>query len=149
LTKGKARLVPFDVVRLYWGDPRSIKGAFGRVTDERGNFAGDVAPREQEVRRLTALYGLHTESPLLADVVAKVTITNGDDLEIFTPAIDPEGEHIYGVEGNDAPVYDAATKFAKLEREMAIVKEQLAAEQRNGKNDGADVADDSPRRPAR
>ena len=70
---------------------------FGRTEDRNG--IGDIPPREHEIRRLSALYGLYdTNAGQLADAVPDVTITTGDDVEIICPATDPDGKHIYGYE---------------------------------------------------
>ena len=147
LEPGKAKLVPFDLVRLFFGDPRSVPGVQGRTEDKRG--IGDIPPREHEIRRLAALYGLYeVNAARLPEAVPDVTITNGDDIEIVTPATDPEGKHAYGYDRDSAEVHDPASRFAALEAEMRLVKQQLEAEaKRPAKNDGADVEVDGP--PAR
>ena len=147
LEAGHSRLVPFDLVRLYFGDPRSVMSKFGRTEDRNG--IGDIPPREQEIRRLSALYGLYdTNAGQLADAVPDVTITTGDDVEIICPATDPNGKHIYGYEHDEAEVHDVATQLSKMREQMKMMERQLAEqEKKGGKNDGADVEVDGP--PAR
>ncbi len=141
----RAKLVPFDLVRIYFGDPRSVPGQFGRTESRKGQI-GDIPPREQEIRRLSVLYGLYdTNTGLIAQAVPQVTITTADDIEVFCPATDPEGTHIYGYAKDSAAVHDPATRFAQLESEMRLVRQQLDAERGKGvANDGADVAEDGP-----
>jgi hypothetical protein len=145
LEPGRAKLVPFDLVRLFFGDPRSVPGQFGRTESRKGRV-GDIPPREQEIRRLSVLYGLYdTNTDLISQVVPNVTITTADDVEVFCPATDPEGTHIYGYAKDSAAVHDPATRFAQLEAEMRQVKMELQAREEKGiKNDGADVVEDGP-----
>jgi hypothetical protein len=144
LEAGQAKLVPFDLVRVFFGDPRSVNGVQGRTEDKNG--VGDIAPRENEIRRLCVLYGIYdVNADLLADAVPDVTITNGDEVEIICPALDPDGKHAYGYEKNAAEVHDPATRMANLEAEMRLIKQQMEAEAKKGtKNDGADVKTDGP-----
>src|ERR1700689_1446525 len=91
---GQMRLVPFDIVRLYFGDPRSVPGEFGRVETKNSKVGiGDIVPREQEIRRLCVLYGLYeTHMDLLPKAVPACTITTADGIEVICPAIDPDGD---------------------------------------------------------
>ena len=144
LEAGQAKLVPFDLVRVYFGDPRSVPGVQGRTEDKRG--IGDIPPREHEIRRLACLYGLYeANAPLLPQAVPNVSIFTADDDEVICPATDPEGEHIYGYDHTAVEVNDPATRFEQLEAEMRMIKAQMRAEAESGaKNDGADVAHDGP-----
>lgn len=148
LEEGQAKLVPFDIVRLYWGDPRSVtspdgKLVFGKTTGGKGQVA-DIAPREYEVRRLCVLYGIYeTNIHLLPLVVPKVTITNAEEVEIFCPAVDPEGTHVYGAVPDPTENHDLATTIAKMQSELKQL--QRAYDESGGKkNDGADVTVDRP-----
>lgn len=143
LEEGRAKLVPFNLVRIYWGDPRSVPSQFGRTESRKGQI-GDIAPREQEVRRLSVLYGIYdTNMDQLAKAVPDVTITTADDIEVFCPAVDPDGTHIYGYAKDTATVHDPATRLAQLEAEMRQMRAQVEAEG-GRRNDGADVEVDGP-----
>lgn len=141
----RAKLVPFDLVRIYFGDPRSVVGQFGR-TESRKGTVGDIAPREQEIRRLSVLYGLYdTQRELISKAIPQVTITTADDIEIFCPAVDPEGNHVYGYAKDSAEVHDIATQLATMRQQIKLLENQAKAEEKLGtKNDGADVAEDGP-----
>ena len=58
---GAQRQVPFDVVRLYFGDPRSVVGEPGKFEDFDGK-RGDIAKREDEVRRVAGVWGLYDQN---------------------------------------------------------------------------------------
>lgn len=144
LEPGQAKLVPFDLVRVFFGDPRSVPGVQGRTEDKNG--VGDIAPREHEIRRLATLYGLYdVSSDQLSAAVPDVTITTGDDVEVICPATDPEGKHSYGYERDTAEVHDVATQLAKMREQIKMLETKAAAEaKRPAKNDGADVKTDGP-----
>jgi hypothetical protein len=144
LVAGAAKLVPFDLVRVFWGDPRSVPGVQGRTEDKRG--IGDIPPREHEIRRLAALYGLYEVNAAKLDLaVPDVTITTGDDVEIICPATDPEGKHVYGYEHDTAEVHDVATQLANMKAQIRLLEQAQTAEAKKGaKNDGADVKTDGP-----
>jgi hypothetical protein len=144
LEAGQAKLVPFDLVRVFFGDPRSVNGVQGRTEDKNG--VGDIAPRENEIRRLCVLYGIYdVNADLLAQAVPDVTITTGDDIEVICPATDPDGKHSYGFEASSAEVHDVATQLSKMREQIKMLETQAAAEaKRPAKNDGADVTVDGP-----
>jgi len=144
LEAGQAKLVPFDLVRVFFGDPRSVPGVQGRTEDKRG--IGDIPPREHEIRRLATLYGIYDVNLIrLSEAVPDVTITTGDDIEIICPATDPEGKHVYGYEHDTAEVHDVATQLSKMREQIKMLESQAKAEAKRGvKNDGADVTTDGP-----
>jgi len=145
LEEGEAKLVPFDVVRVYFGDPRSVSGTFGRTESKKG-VIGDIPPREQELRRLAVLYGLYdTHIEWLDRAVPNVTITTADDTEVICPASDPDGKHIYGYAHESAEVHDVATQLSKMREQIKLLEQQAKAQEKRGVvNDGADVEVDGP-----
>jgi hypothetical protein len=144
LEPGYAKLVPFDLVRLFFGDPRSVPGVQGRTEDRKGNV-GDIPPREQEIRRLSTIYGLYdVNAELLPRAVPDVTITTADDVEVICPAADPDGTHVYGYAGTTAEVHDVATQLSNMRKQIAMLEAAQRAEETNGKNDGSDVVTDGP-----
>jgi hypothetical protein len=56
---GMAAIVPFDVVRLYFGDPRTTPGAKRKVRDSLGEY--EIPGREIEIERLANMYGLYQQ----------------------------------------------------------------------------------------
>jgi hypothetical protein len=145
LEPGAVKLVPFDLVRLFWGDPRSVPGAGQFVEDRRGN-SGNVAPREEETRRLSVFYGLYdTDSAKVHLIVPDVTIETAEHLEVITPATDPLGEHIYGHIAPSAENHDVATQIAQMKMQIKLLEtHQKELERRGDDNSGADVKDDVP-----
>jgi len=132
---GKSVQVPWDVVRVYFGDPRSVPDEFQQTVDYDGN-KGDIPPRNKELSRLAGLYGLYDQGiHLLADnpKIANVTITtvgtpDSPPIEIFTPAVDPDGEvGIYGHRQSDEPNYDIASQLAELRTRNSQMEAQIAA----------------------
>jgi hypothetical protein len=145
LEEGQSKLVPFDLVRVYWGDPRSVPGSGQSVEDRRGN-QGNVAPREEETRRLACLYGLYdTDAAKVQTIVASVTIMTAEQIEVVCPATDPEGEHVYGHIAPSAENYDLATQLSQLKMQQKLLENAMKAlEGRGDDNSGADVKDDLP-----
>jgi len=130
---GEERQVPFDIVRLYYGDPRSVPGEPGRFEDFDGN-RGDIAPRENEVRRVAGIWGLYDQSlhmlpefPQVANVLITTIGTSSSPIsEIFTPAVDPRGDAIYGHQTINETSYDIATMLSE-ERKRSAAQEQRIA----------------------
>jgi hypothetical protein len=148
LEKGEAKLVPFDLVRVYFGDPRSVIGTFGRTESKKG-VVGDIPPREQEIRRLCVLYGVYdTHMDLLPFAVPDVRIETADGTEVVCPATDPEGKHIYGYAHDTAEIHDVATQLQHMREQIKMLENQAKAQEKRGvKNDGADVEVDGPPSP--
>jgi hypothetical protein len=143
---GESRFVPFDVIRVYFGDPRSIVSAGQRFEDRKGKV-GDIAPRPEEIRRLSVLYGLYsTDAQRLSDVVPDVSITTADNTEVFTPAADPNGLHVYGHITDSRETFDVATTIEQMKMQIRMLEEQQKANEKKGDdNSGADVEIDAPR----
>ena len=145
LEAGKAKLVPFDLVRVFFGDPRSVPGVRGRTEDRHGQV-GDIPPREHEIRRLATLYGIYdVNMGRLAEAVPDVEITTADGVTVVCPAIDPDGSHVYGHDADSAEIHDVATQLQHMREQIALLEQQAKAEGKRGsKNDGSDVGHDGP-----
>ena len=118
---GESKQVPFDIVRLYFGDPRAIPDEYLRYEDFDGQV-GDIPPRQQEVRRLAGLYGLYDQNmhllpqhPRISGIeITTVGTPDSPPQEIFTPALDPEGEvGIYGHTKPNEESHDIATLLSE------------------------------------
>lgn len=144
---GDERFVPFDIVRVYFGDPRSIMHSGQRFETRRGD-PGDIAPRQEETRRLSVLYGLYsTDNHKLDTVVPDVYITNSEGDPIFCPAVDPEGLHVYGHVTETSESYDLATQLEQMKMQTRLLEERIKAQEEKGHaNTGGDVAVDEPKR---
>jgi hypothetical protein len=143
---GEDRFVPFDVVRVYFGDPRSIMTAGQRFEDRKGNV-GDIAPRPEETRRLGVLYGLYdSDAAKVRDIVPMVKISTAAGEEIVCPATDPEGLHVYGHIADKSENYDLATTIETLKMQVRMLEEAQKANERKGDdNSGGDVEVDGPK----
>lgn len=53
----KSGLVPFELIRVWWGDPRSRTGAYTKFSDSVEK--GWINKREDEIQRLGVLYGTY------------------------------------------------------------------------------------------
>jgi hypothetical protein len=146
MEKGQRRLVPFDLVRIYFGDPRSL--VTRQRFETRKGETGDIAPRSEETRRLSVLYGVYdTDAEKVKDLVPAVNITTADGVEVFCPAVDPQGNHVYGHISDSAENYDLATTIESMKMQIRLLEEQQKATEKKGtSNDGADVETDGPKR---
>ena len=120
------RVVPFDAVRKHFGDPRSVPRTPQRYEDADG-LKGDIPRREQEVERLSQLYGVFAGAkhgiesledlpnhPLIKDIVVETI----DRIEIFCPAVDPDGTTSYAHREANDNVQDTASMLAAMQRRM-------------------------------
>lgn len=147
MEKGEQRYVPFDVIRVYFGDPRSIMTGPQRFEDRRGNV-GDIAPRPEETRRLSVLYGVYdTDAARVHEVVPDVLIMNAEDVPIFCPATDPSGLHVYGHLSESNESHDLATQLEQMKMQTRLLEERIKAQEQKGHdNTGSDVEVDGPKR---
>lgn len=138
--------VPFDLVRIYFGDPRSIPGS-RRLFKDAG-AEGTIASREEEVTRLKTLYGVYGEDTMkLEDAVPQVLIETFDGIEIVPPAFDRLGIHSPQVGKNIADlqnVTDMAAIVAQHEKQLEEMRRMLDTAKINGPNTEDDVEVDTP-----
>lgn len=135
-------IVPFDLVRVFWGDPRSRKGVYTPFCDSREK--GWANKREAEITRLGVLYGSYagdvgalnaaewstnsalgrTGSP--KTVPHPITVRNQAGDEIVPPAFDRTGEMVYGaVKTDSADLSDEVAYRNHLERQIDELKSRL------------------------
>lgn len=81
---GKTALVPFEIIRIWWGDPRCRTGVFTKFADSKES--GYINKREEEIGRLGVLYG-----------------TYANDVETLLNPEWPPGDSRYGVEPRRVP----------------------------------------------
>jgi hypothetical protein len=149
---GEEVLVPWPVIALYFGDPRSQHGKIIKASDSRGEH--QVPTRGDELLRLSVFYGTYEQDvDFIANVVPDVTISTQGGVEIIPPCFDPEGEHIYGFQRNMQKSNDVATLLAEMEasqerqqREIDSLKAQQQSREIHGDNDGA-IPVDTPGMP--
>jgi hypothetical protein len=171
IAPGKKRIVPFEVVCLYFGDPRSKVGTTVPYKDSRGS--GTVPERMGEVARLSVRYGVYeqgmesiaeaievenarlaqlnetsvqTMKPLISDNFhARITDLEGH--EILTPLFDHDGSVTYGFALDDDRSDDIAAIIANYERRLAALEGKQTVMDVEGDNDDEGVPIDNPEGP--
>ena len=152
------KVVPFDVIRLYFGDPRSVVGIEQKYERSQGEGGpqdlptGNIAKRENEIQRLAILYGLYAGNEAkIPDLpqVNNVKVETLDRIEIFCPAVDPEGIMTYAHREASNNVQDTATLLAQMQRKME--QQQAMIDELRGMtqdpSDDDEMVPDGPRFP--
>lgn len=132
---GSHKVVPFDVIRLYFGDPRSVAGIEQRYEDPDGNPNARIAIRNKEIDRLSVMYGVYAGNedklpthPLIRDFVIETL----DRVEIFCPAVDPDGQISYAHREATNSVQDTATLLSQMQRkqeqQQALIDQLLGSQ---------------------
>jgi hypothetical protein len=117
---GQHIVVPFDIIRVNFGDPRSVVGVQQKYEDADGN-RGDINKREKEIERLAVLLGLYAgnESKIPDHPKVKhMKIETIDRQEIFCPAVDPDGMISYAHREATDNVQDTASLLAQMQRRL-------------------------------
>lgn len=160
----KKRLVPFDVICLYFGDPRSQVGQIVPFTDSTGS--GHVPERYSEVKRLCVRYGVYEQGmddikgswdienarliadnkPALRGEAFDCIITTETGEVIIPPLFDHEGtESNVGFNIGDQSSDDVATVLNNLRNRIDQLETQKdALEDRGGANDDEGIDFDNP-----
>jgi hypothetical protein len=138
---GEEVVVPWPVIALYFGDPRSKHGIVGEATDSRGTHT--VPARGDELLRLSVFYGVYEHNvDILSARIPDVTIMTLDGKEIIPPCFDPDAEYIYGYERNFQKSGDVATLIENLQDQIDSLKTQQEKMGKDGDNDGIIPADE-------
>lgn len=149
LEPGQRAFVPFNLVRIYFGDPRSIPGSRRMYKDSGGE--GTIPTREFEVDRLKTLYGVYGEDKLstyrkLEDTVPKVTIQSTTGTTVITPAYDRTGELSKAYSAKSITdlnkVEDIAAVIEQHERQLDQMRRLMDKARINGPNSEDDVEED-------
>jgi hypothetical protein len=139
---GEETIVPWPVIALYFGDPRSKHGMVAEATDSRGTHM--VPARGDELLRLSVFYGCYEHNvDVLAARIPDVTIMTLDGMEIIPPCFDPDGEYTYGYERNLQKSGDVATLLANAQAQVDALKARLDKLETQGDNDG-EIPTDNP-----
>lgn len=142
---GAEVLVPWAVIALYFGDPRSKHGIIAEATDSRGTHI--VPARGDELLRLSVFYGVYEhEVDVLSQVIPDVTITTLDGIEIIPPCFDPDGNQSYGYNVNLEKSGDVVTIIASMQAQIDALKARADRLTDQGDND-EELKVDTPRRP--
>jgi hypothetical protein len=140
---GMEVIVPWPVIALYFGDPRSQHGKMVEAQDSRGMH--QVPTRGNELLRLSVFYGTYEHNiDILAAVIPDVTILTLDNVEIIPPCFDPEGEYIYGFQRSMQKSQDVATLIESMQEQIDALRAGQAARNQYGDNDGEIPRDDPP-----
>lgn len=127
---GQTLQVPFDAMRLRFGDPRAMVGQEQRFPGPDGRN-GIIPRREAEVIRLAIVWGLYQQGAHLLPFYphirhAKITTIPLGDVEamdIWTPANDPQGKRaMYGhpeVEPNRADFLSIMESMEATQKKQA------------------------------
>jgi hypothetical protein len=149
---GEKAIVPWEVIALYFGDPRSQVDKIVEAEDSQGKHL--VPPRGNELLRLSVFYGVYEQGvDALAGTVPNVRITTLQGVEIVPPCFDPDNEYVYGYQKSMQKSGDVATLLANLEEGQAAMQEQIdvlratkSSQEQHGDNDG-DLPEDNPGMP--
>lgn len=159
---GDQVLVPFEVVSLFYGDPRSRVGVIQQYADSTGS--GQVPERMAEVQRLCVRYGVyeqgmediheslsaesirlqHEGRRPLSDVNFYARILTADkQSEIIPPLLDAKGEMHYGFTKSVQRSDDIATLMISMQDQLDSLRaQQEALLERGADNDDSDVETD-------
>lgn len=133
-------IVPWPVIALYFGDPRSQDGKQVEAEDSRGKHL--VPPRGNELNRLSVFYGVYEDGvDRLAEVVPDVTIMTLDRVEVIPPCFDPDGTHVYGFERSTSKPQDVASIITDLQDQIDALKVSQSSMEIHGANDGELIED--------
>jgi hypothetical protein len=139
---GETQIVPWAVIALYFGDPRSQHGKTLKAEDSQGEHT--VPSRGNELLRLSVFYGTYEHNvDILSQMIPDVSIFTLDDIEIIPPCFDPEGDHIYGYHRSTQQTQDVALMLEELRAQTKHLEEQMEEMKRNGNND-AEIPRDEP-----
>lgn len=139
-------IVPWAVIALYFGDPRSQNDKIHRAEDSQGEHM--VPMRMAELLRLSVFYGVYEQGvDVIAGMVPDVTISTLTGTEIIPPCFDPYGEHIYGFQRSMQKSSDIATLMGQMQDELDELRARYDSIQVLGQdNDGA-IPVDTPGMP--
>jgi hypothetical protein len=142
---GDEVIVPWPVIALYFGDPRSQHNKIVQAEDSQGEHT--VPSRGNELLRLSVFYGTYEHNvDILASVIPDVTISTLDGVEIIPPCFDPEGDYIYGYQRSMQQSQDVAVMLQELQEQQKVLEARLARMSENGNNDGG-IPEDNPQFP--
>jgi hypothetical protein len=165
---GYKKIVPFEVVCLYYGDPRSVAGRSVPYRDSRG--AGVVPDRRAEVMRLAVRYGVYEQgaanireaikdenkrlAKLNEESIFPITplrdenfgarITTLDGIEVFTPLIDHEGLYSYGFTADEQKSDDLAAIIKDYEKRLEALEGTKDVLDKRGDNTDDGIPIDNP-----
>jgi hypothetical protein len=136
----KSALVPFEVVRIFWGDPRSREGVYTKFQDSKEK--GFINKREDEIKRLGVFYGSYAadvetllaeeyppNSPLHGEPKTTpwpVSVQTETGEKVVPACFDTSGTAVYGaVRTESEDLNDAVAYREHVERQFDAMREEL------------------------
>jgi hypothetical protein len=140
-------IVPFDIISLLFGDPRSRNGMIQKFQDSKGT--GMIQSREAELMRISVFWGVYEDGVgNLANVVPDITISTLEGQEIVPACFDPYGEYSYGFDKDTSQTQQgAAATIATMQDQIDLLQRQMNALAEQGDND-EEIPEDLPFLPA-
>lgn len=147
LAPGEKTIVPFDIISLYFGDPRSRNGMIQKFMDSRGE--GVIPTREAELGRIAVFWGVYEDGvDRLANVCPDVTFSTLEGFDIVPPCFDPFGDHVYGFEKNtDTTQSGVAATIESMQTQIDQLMAMQSAMSDRGQDNDVDVEEDLPTTP--
>jgi hypothetical protein len=151
---GQTAIVPFELIRVYWGDPRCRPGVYTKFSDSAGR--GYVNQRELEIARLGNLYGSfagdvaelnnphfppsHARANEQKHTPWPVSIQTEAGETVIPPCFDETGDLIYhAVQTETEDLNDPVTYRDHLEKRF----DEMAAELRRLQGQDGSATDDA------
>lgn len=156
---GQKRAVPFEAVRIWFGDPRS--GPTERLYEDENGTKSRIPSRSFELKRLNVLYGVEgavasqkeeadrNKTPYpppitLADTIPNVTFEDLSGKSIKHVAEDPEGKAASSVVTNYDDPMQVGAELARLKQQVAAMEERHDALSNQPTTDEEAVTEDGP-----
>lgn len=133
---GEETIVPWAVIALYFGDPRSQMDKIHKAEDSQGEHM--VPMRPAELLRLSVFYGVYEQGvDAIASMVPDVTIKTLTGIEIVPPVFDPYCEHVYGFQRSMQKSQDVVTIMEDMQAQLDEMRARYDSINVNGQdNDG-------------
>lgn len=140
---GEKAIVPWPVIALYFGDPRSQMDKIVQAEDSQG--VHQVPMRPAELLRLSVFWGVYEQGvDAIANMIPDVTISTLTGVEIIPPCFDPYGEHIYGHKRSMQKSSDIATLMAQMQEELDELRRNYDSIQVAGQDNDGTIPVDNP-----
>lgn len=139
---GEETIVPWAVIALYFGDPRSQMDKIHKAEDSQGEHM--VPMRPAELLRLSVFYGVYEQGvDAIAAMVPDVTIKTLTGVEIIPPVFDPYCEHVYGFQRSMQKSNDVATLIGELQGQIDSLNARYDSINVNGQDNDAAIPIDT------
>lgn len=138
---GQNGFVPFELIRVWWGDPRSREDVFGKFSDSLEK--GYINKREDEIKRLGVLYGSYAGdvvslndpewpamdprrgSPKRVPHPVRIRTERGED--IIPAGLDVTNKKVYAAVRRDSEDLSDEVQYRQhLEEQMDEMRAELA-----------------------